>query len=54
MGADQQFVNDELVGKPSSVVPTLYVGLGGCGSKVAVRIAEQEAGGMGLYEAPKS
>ena len=34
-------VNPDKVGKPSQMTPTLYVGLGGCGSKIAVRIADQ-------------
>lgn len=40
MSTRQQTVVDELLGKPSTVSPTLFVGLGGCGCRMVNRIAE--------------
>lgn len=39
MATDEKLVVEELLTKPSAVSPTLFVGLGGCGCKIAVRIA---------------
>jgi hypothetical protein len=39
MATRQKLVVDELLTKPSAVVPTLFVGLGGCGCQIAVRVA---------------
>lgn len=40
MAMDEKLVVEELLTKPSAVSPTLFVGLGGCGCKIAVRIAK--------------
>ncbi|MFU8803646.1 MAG: tubulin-like doman-containing protein [Bradymonadaceae bacterium] len=40
MATRQKLVVDELLTKPSAVVPTLFVGLGGCGCQIAVRVAQ--------------
>src|SRR5690554_1061148 len=37
--ANERAIIEELLTKPSLVVPTLFVGIGGCGSKIAVRVA---------------
>lgn len=39
MAKEENLVVDELLTKPSAVSPTLFVGLGGCGCKMVVRIA---------------
>lgn len=39
MAKEENLVVDELLTKPSAVSPTLFVGLGGAGCKIAVRIA---------------
>lgn len=38
--ANERAIIEELLTKPSLVVPTLFVGIGGCGSKIAVRVAQ--------------
>jgi hypothetical protein len=38
--ANEQDVVEEMLTKPSMVVPTLFVGIGGCGCRIAVRVAE--------------
>src|SRR5690554_3840492 len=38
--ANERAIVEELLTKPSLVSPTLFVGIGGCGSKIAVRIAK--------------
>jgi len=40
MPRHRKLVVDELLTKPSAVVPTLFVGLGGCGCRMLVRVAE--------------
>lgn len=40
MAKEENLVVDELLTKPSAVSPTLFVGLGGCGCKIAVRVAK--------------
>jgi hypothetical protein len=37
----QALVVEEMLQKPSEVVPTLIVGLGGCGSQIAIRVKKQ-------------
>ncbi len=39
MAVDENLVVEELLTKPSAVSPTLFVGLGGCGCKMIVRVA---------------
>ncbi|WP_158542416.1 tubulin-like doman-containing protein [Lujinxingia litoralis] len=39
MANRQNLVVDELLTRPSNVCPTLFVGLGGCGCQIAMRIA---------------
>lgn len=39
MSRNQQLVVDQLLTKPSAVSPTLFVGLGGCGCRIAARVA---------------
>ena len=39
MHEDRNLIVDELLGKTSAVTPTLFVGLGGCGSKIVARVA---------------
>ncbi len=39
MANEENLVVDELLTKPSAVSPTLFVGLGGCGCKMVVRVA---------------
>ncbi|MGM0558176.1 MAG: tubulin-like doman-containing protein [Myxococcota bacterium] len=39
MANQQQAVVEEMLTKPSMVSPTLFVGLGGCGCQIAVRVA---------------
>lgn len=39
MAKEENLVVDELLTKPSAISPMLFVGLGGCGCKMAVRIA---------------
>lgn len=36
----ERAIVEEMLTKPSSVVPTLFVGIGGCGCKIAVRVAQ--------------
>lgn len=38
--ANERAIVEELLTKPSSVTPTLFVGIGGCGSRIAVRVAK--------------
>ena len=40
MSKEENLVVDDLLAKPSAVSPTLFVGLGGCGCKMVVRIAK--------------
>lgn len=40
MADDRQSVVESMLTKPSMVSPTLFVGLGGCGCQIAVRVAE--------------
>ncbi len=38
--ANEQAVVEEMLTKPSMVCPTLFVGIGGCGCRIAVRVVE--------------
>ncbi|QDG52607.1 hypothetical protein FIV42_18250 [Persicimonas caeni] len=38
--ANERAVVEEMLTKPSMVAPTLFVGIGGCGCRIAVRVAE--------------
>jgi hypothetical protein len=38
--ANENAVVEEMLTKPSMVVPTLFVGIGGCGCRIAVRVAQ--------------
>lgn len=40
MSNREQLVVDEMLTRPSNVSPTLFVGLGGCGCKMAIRVAK--------------
>ncbi len=40
MSNREQLVVDELLTRPSAVSPTLFVGLGGCGCSIVVRVAQ--------------
>ena len=40
MAKQENLVVDEMLTKPSAVSPTLFVGLGGCGCKIVVRVAK--------------
>ncbi|MBA2664624.1 MAG: hypothetical protein H0U74_20220 [Bradymonadaceae bacterium] len=40
MSERQKLVVDELLTKPSTISPTLFVGLGGCGCQMVVRVAK--------------
>ena len=38
--SEKEFINEEKLSKPSTVTPTLFVGLGGCGSDIAMGVAK--------------
>lgn len=40
MSNREKLVVDEMLTRPSNVSPTLFVGLGGCGCKIAIRVAK--------------
>lgn len=38
--SEKDYINEEKLSKPSTVTPTLFVGLGGCGSDIAMNVAK--------------
>ena len=38
--SEKEYINEEKLSKPSTVTPTMFVGLGGCGSDIAMNVAK--------------
>ena len=38
--SEKEYINEEKLSKPSTVTPTIFVGLGGCGSDIAIHVAK--------------